>query len=116
MAQNCLGCSRLRTQQSVSKDAGPIPGFSQWDKDLALLQAVAELADVAEIWCCHSCGVGSSCSFNLPPSPGTSIFCMKGKKEKKEKKKKKKIYPLSKFQGNPAICDNIDAQRGYYVK
>ena len=36
--------------------SGSIPGLAQWVKDLALLQAVAQVADLA--WTCCGCDVG----------------------------------------------------------
>ena len=52
-----LWLSGLRTQHSVHTDAGLIPGLAQWDKNLALLQTVAEVTDAAQILCCCGCGV-----------------------------------------------------------
>ena len=43
----CL--SRLRTQHSVCKDSGLIPGLAQWVKDPASLQAAMQVADVARM-------------------------------------------------------------------
>ena len=48
----------LWTSHSVQEDVGLIPGLVQWVKDLALLQAVAEVTDMAWIQCCCSCGIG----------------------------------------------------------
>ena len=38
--------------------AGSIPGLAQWVKDLALLSAVVEVTDVAQILHYCGCGVG----------------------------------------------------------
>ena len=43
---------------SIPEDASSIPGLSQWVKDLALLQAAAQVAD-------SSCSVG--CRFGSDP-------------------------------------------------
>ena len=42
----------------VREDVGLIPGLPQCFKDLALLQAVEEIEDAAQIWRCCVCGVG----------------------------------------------------------
>ena len=47
----------LRTQHSLYEDAGSNPGLPQWAKDPVLLQAVAWVTDVAQIWCGCGCGV-----------------------------------------------------------
>ena len=48
----------LRTRHSVLKDVGSILGLAQWVKDLVLLQSVAQVTDMAQIWRCCGCGVG----------------------------------------------------------
>ena len=44
-----LWLSRLSTRHCLCEDAGLIPGLSQQVKDLVLLQAVAQVTDVARI-------------------------------------------------------------------
>ena len=43
---------------SICKDTGFIPGLAQWVKDLVLLQAVMQVADVAWILRCCGRGIG----------------------------------------------------------
>ena len=61
---------QLKTQHSVHEDTGPIPGLGQWDKDMALPQTVAEVADVAWIQCCCGYGIASQLQLQSDPWPG----------------------------------------------
>ena len=72
--------SRLRNRHSVPEYAGLIPGLTQWVKEPVLLQAAAQVTEVAQIW--HCCGCGVSCS-NSNPSLRTSLCHGCGPKKKK---------------------------------
>ena len=64
---------RVTNPTSIQEDVCSIPGLSQWVKDLALLQAMVEVTDVAWIWCrCGYCE-GQMLQLQFDPSPGTVI-------------------------------------------
>ena len=77
-----LWLSGLRTRHCLCEDVGLIPGITQWVKNLALPQAAAEVAGMAQIWCCGGWSIGHSCSSNSAPGPGTSICCRCSQKKK----------------------------------
>ena len=79
-----LWLSGLRAQHCVWKGKGLIPGLTQWVKNLALLQAVAQVTNVAWIVHCHGCGIALSYSCNSTSSLGISICCRCSYKKKKK--------------------------------
>ena len=46
----------VKNLTSIHEDVGLIPHLIHWVKDLALMQAVAEVAEAGLIW--HNCGCG----------------------------------------------------------
>ena len=49
---------QVKNPSRIQEDVDSIPGLTQWVKDLVLLQTVAQVEDVAWIWCCCGCCVG----------------------------------------------------------
>ena len=87
-----LWLSRLKTRHSeVHENVGSIPDLPRWVKDLALPQATAYIADVAQIWHCHGCSIGWQLQLLFNPLARELPYA-----EDKEIKRKKKSEAFSK--------------------
>ena len=79
----------LKNPTRIHEDVDLNPGLAQWVNDLVLLQAEAQVADVARMWHAVAVVQAGNCSSNLTPSPGISICCRCGPKKKKKMKSEK---------------------------
>ena len=61
---------QVKNPTSVHEEVGLFPGLSLCVKDLVLLQAAAEVADAARIWCCPGCDVGWQVQLPFDPESG----------------------------------------------
>ena len=60
----------FKARLCLGKDAGLIPGLSQWVKDLALLPAMVQVTEAALIQCCCGCDVGRQLQLRFNFYPG----------------------------------------------
>ena len=89
------------------------PTVAQWDQR-CLCSAWTQVWSLArhsglKIWHCHSCNIGSSCSLDSIPGPGTSICHECSQKRKKKKKKGSSVVTY------PASSDLIPGLRNPYA-
>lgn len=57
-------------------------GFGFWDAEMSKNESWGVPAMAQQVWSCLNCGTGCSCSSDLVPGLGTSLWPLKKKKKK----------------------------------